>query len=145
MIYLERTLGTLSTKNREAQSHVPLISWKEVMNWVNMNSSYNIHSHEKHIVTESPISKASFAIYSKQFMEPKFKNNSILIVDPKAEYSDEKFIVVSLDNTTITIRQIFFDNSAFYLKNFDATIPTIKLEDNKHHILGVVVEARMKF
>ena len=140
-----RVTGTFSPNNRDAWSNVPVISWEEAISWVFRKDTYNIFSHKKWIATERPISNTSFAIISKQFMEPRFRKNSILIVDPKNEYLDGKFVVVSLDNNTATVRQLVFDNSEFYLKNFDATIPTIKLDTKKHTILGVIVEARIDF
>ena len=140
-----RIAGTFIPNNREAWSHVPVISWEEAMSWVFKRNSYNIHSHNKWITTERPISNTSFAIISKQFMEPRFRKNSILIVDPNTEYQDGKFVVVSLDNCTATVRQLVSDNYVFYLKNFDTTIPTIKLDNSQHKILGVIVEARISF
>lgn len=140
-----RIPGTFVPNNRDAWAHVPVISWEEAISWIFRKDTYNIHSHKKWIATERPISNSSFAIISKQFMEPRFRKNSILIIDPKTDYQDGKFVVVSLDNSTATVRQLVFDNSEFYLKNFDATIPTIKLDTEKHKILGVIVEARMDF
>jgi len=138
-----RITGTFIPNNRDAWSHVPIISWEEVISWIFKKDSYNIHSHQKWIATERPISNTSFAINSKQFMEPRFRKNSILITDPSAEYQDGKFVVVSLDNHSITVRQLIFDNSECYLKNFDTTMPTIKLDKTKHQILGVIVESRI--
>ena len=78
-------------------------------------------------------------------MEPRFRKNSILIVDPDAEYQDGKFAVITLDNSNVTIRQLTYDNAEIYLKHFDTTIPSIKLDQKIHKILGVIIEARIDF
>jgi transcriptional regulator with XRE-family HTH domain len=138
-----RIEGSFGAYNREAWTHVPIISWEDTLAWVFRKDSYNIYSHKKWIATERPISRTSFAITSKPFMEPRFRKNSILITDPDAEYQDSKFVVVSLDNKSVTVRQLIFDHVECYLKNFDTTLPTIKLDKSKHRILGVIIESRI--
>lgn len=135
--------GTFVPNNRDSWKQVPLISWEETLSWIFRKDNINLYSHEKWITTERNVSDASFAIISKPFMEPRFRKNSILITDPKAEYQDSKFVVISLDQVNVTVRQIIFDHSECYLKNFDNTIPTIKLEKSIHKILGVIIESRI--
>lgn len=143
LISHNRITGTFSSGNRDAWSHVPVISWEEALSWVFRKESYNLHSHPQWITTERPISNLSFAIISRPFMEPRFKKDSVLIVDPQAEYYDGKFVVLTIDNTNVTVRQLTIDSSDIYLRHFDTTIPTIKLNKEQHLILGVIVEARI--
>lgn len=138
-----RISGSFYANNRNAWMNVPIIEWEDALSWVFRKDSYDIYSHNKWIITERLVSNLSFAIISKPFMEPRFRKNSILIVDPESEYIDGKFAVVSLDNQTITVRQISHDNTEIYLKHFDKTIPSVKYETKKHRILGVIVEARI--
>ena len=138
-----RITGSFHANNRGAWINVPIITWEATLSWVFKKESYDIHSHNKWIVTERPVSHSSYAIISKPFMEPRFRKNSILIVDPDSEYQDSKFVIVSLDNSNVTIRQLSYDNSVIYLKHFDTTIPTVKFDINIHNILGVIVEARI--
>jgi len=140
----QRITGTFEPNNKEAWSHVPIIDWEDAISWIFRQDSFSIHSHKKWITTERPIGKIAFAIIAKQFMEPRFRKNSILIVDPNADYNDGKFIVVTFDNKNITVRQISYDYSDMYLKHFDTTIPTIKFNKENHKILGVIVEARIE-
>lgn len=141
----DRIAGSFHANNREAWLNVPIIPWEDALSWIFRKESYDIHSHKKWIITERPVSNSSFAIVSKPFMEPRFRKNSILIVDPSSEYQDGKFVVVTFDNSNVTIRQLTSDSSEIYLKHFDTTIPSIKLDNNLHKILGVIVEARIDF
>ena len=141
----DRITGSFHANNRAAWTNVPIISWEDALSWIFRKEVYDIHSHKKWIVTERPVSHASFAITSKPFMEPRFRKNSILIVDPDAEYQDGKFAVITLDNSNVTIRQLTYDNAEIYLKHFDTTIPSIKLDQKIHKILGVIIEARIDF
>ena len=142
-ISLDRISGSFHANNREAWINVPIISWEDALSWIFRKETYDIHSHKKWIITERPVGTSSFAIISKTFMEPRFRKNSILIVDPNSDYQDGKFVVVTLDNRNVTVRQLTYDSSEVYLKHFDTTIPTIKLNNNIHKILGVIVEARI--
>ncbi len=61
-------------------------------------------------------------------MEPRFRKNSILIIDPNCDYLDGKFAVISLDNQTVTVRQLANDNTEIYFKHFDGTVPSVKYD-----------------
>lgn len=139
---LHRIKGTFNTNNRSTWMNVPIISWEEALLWPLKKNEYNLFSHEHWIITEKLVSSSTFALISKPFMEPRFRKNSILIIDPEAEYSDQKFIIISLDKKHVTIRQIIYDNSDIYLKHFDSTIPSIKFIQNDYLTLGIIIETR---
>jgi SOS-response transcriptional repressor LexA len=138
-----RISGTYQPNNKEAWSHIPILEWEDTLAWIFKKDSYNFYSHKEWITTEKMVSKNSFALYSKPFMEPRFRKNSLLIVDPEAKLQDGKFVVIALDNKNITVRQILIDEPIIYLKHFDSTIPSIEYKNNIHNILGVIVEARL--
>lgn len=138
-----RIVGTFNSFNKEAWSSVAIIEWEDVLSWRFTSEKFNINSHSQWIATERPVSKQSFAVISKPFLEPRFRKGSILIVDPAGHVRDGKFIIVSLDNKSVTLRQASIDGDVLYLKNIDAFIATIPFDKKSHLILGVVVEARI--
>lgn len=142
-IFADRVQGTFSSYNRNAWNNVPIIQWEEALSWIFTKEKYNLNSHKKWIITEKNVSENSYGLLSKPFMEPRFKRNSILIIDPNCQHQDGKFAIITLDQVTVTIRQLTFDGSLIYLKHFDPTIPTIKFDDNIHRILGYIIEARI--
>lgn len=138
-----RITGTFQPNNKEAWSHIPVLDWEETLAWIFKKESYNFYSHNDWVTTERAVSKNAFALYSKPFMEPRFRKNSLLIVDPEAKLQDGKFVVVALDHKNITVRQILIDEPTIYLKHFDSTIPSVEYKKDIHNILGVIVEARV--
>lgn len=142
-INTQRIPGTFRSFNREAWSQVPIIDWDDALSWTFSEQSYEIYSHQHWIATEKPVSNRSFAMLSKPFMEPRFRRDSVLIIDPKAELQDGKFAIVCLDNKNVTARQLAYDSNEVYLKHFDSTLPTQKLEKSKHRVVGIIVEARV--
>jgi len=139
----ERITGSFYANNREAWINVPIILWEDALSWIFKKEMYDLHSHKQWIITEKPVSTSTYALISKPFMEPRFRKNSILIVDPDSEYHDGKFVVVTLNGCNVTVRQVTYDGSEIYLKHFDTTILSIKFDINIHKILGIIVEARI--
>lgn len=50
--------------------------------------------------------------------------------------------MIALDGYQPTVRKISLDAAETWLKTFDQTQPSIKL-DKKHHIYGTIVESRL--
>ncbi len=141
----DRISGTFRTINRDAWTHVPIIEWKDAIAWLFRNDDYDLHSHQQWTVSDCAISKQSFALPSTPSMEPMFRRNSILIIDPDADIVDGKYVILTLDGSNTVIRKAHIDGGCIYLKNFDQHLPTIKLETNIHRVLGVVIEAKVNF
>jgi SOS-response transcriptional repressor LexA len=138
-----RTSGSFLANNRDAWTNLPIIQWEESIPWLFRNENYDLYSHKDWIATERKVSKKAFSLRSTPSMEPVFRKNSILIVDPDAELMDGKYIVVTMDGISVVIRKIQKDGSITYLKNFDKSLPTNILDRTKHRVLGVIVESRI--
>lgn len=137
-----RIRGTTQSLNRSAWCFIPIIDWNKVPSWTFVQKNTTSLLHKKWISTERDLSEYAFALYSLSFMEPRFRKNSILIVDPKAEYKDGHFIVIGLDQPHPTVRRILIDGSDILLQSFDQTQSMIKLS-KKHSIYGTIVESRV--
>jgi transcriptional regulator with XRE-family HTH domain len=138
-----RIAGTFKAINRDAWSHVPVIKWTDSIAWLFRNEEYDLHSHESWTITDRKVSNTSFALLSMPSMEPMFRKNSILIIDPHAEMLDGKYVIVTLDGTNTIIRKIQIDGGTIYLKNFDTHLPTIELDKKIHRVLGIIVESKV--
>lgn len=141
---LDRVKGTHNTFNREVWTNIPIIDWDKVISWSFTSQQYTFLTHGDWIITERMIGANSFALLSKPFMEPRFKKNATLIIDPLANYEDGKFVIVSFDNRSVTVRQLVFDGAITYLKSIDASLPSVIYDKKDARIYGVIVEARMK-
>ncbi len=137
-----RIKGLVQPTNRAAWRSIPIIEWEQIKSWIFTKKNVTPLQHKHWISTERLISDNSFALYSLSSMEPRFRKNSILIVDPEVKYKDGHFIVVALDGVNPTVRKIQMDGADILLKPFDQTQPVVKLS-KKQTIYGTIVESRM--
>lgn len=130
------------TADNSAWRFFPIIEWEQVNSWIFTNKSTTPLTHKHWVGTERQLSDKSFALRSLSFMEPRFRKNSILIVNSAAKYKDGHYVVVALDQFNPSVRKIIIDGSNTLLQSFDQTQPSIKL-NNKHTVYGTIVESRM--
>ena len=112
----DRISGTFRAINRDAWTHVPIIEWNDAIAWLFKNDDYDLHSHHKWTVSDCAVSKQSFALLSTPSMEPMFRRNSILIIDPDADLVDGKYVILTLDGSNTVIRKAHIDGGCIYLK-----------------------------
>lgn len=136
-----RIKGSVTNIHPTSWTFIPIITWEMVSSLNFTRKNLTPHSHKNWIGTERLISNDSFALKSLSFMEPRFRKDSILIIDAQTEYRDGHFIVIALDGIHPTIRKVLRDGSDTLLQSFDQTQVT-KLS-KQHTIYGTVVESRM--
>lgn len=139
---IHRIPGSVNLTSQTAWRFIPIIDWEQVKSWVFTKKNITPLQHKHWIGTERSLSSNSFALHSLAFMEPRFRKDSILIIDSEAEYQDGHFIIVALDGINPTVRKILKDGSDILLQSFDQTQTPIKL-NKKHTIYGTIVESRM--
>lgn len=120
---------------------IPVLNSEQVLLWQE-KEELSFSDKQTWITTEKEVDKTAFAIFSEKYMEPRFKRNSILIIDMSHEFTKDKFVLLSDENNNIILRQLIFDGQEMYLKNFDKTLPSIKFDPEMHYYLGTVIEAR---
>jgi len=137
-----RTPGIHSAINKSAWSIIPIIDWQEAQGWVFQKNNQTLTNYKKWITTEKDISADSFALKALDFMEPTFRKDSITIVDPKFNYKDGNFVIVSLNNSEPTVRKILKDGGDIHLKKlYGSEEPTeMKPTDT---VIGTIVETRI--
>lgn len=138
----ERIAGTFNPTNRNAWTSIPVIEWNEAIGWLFKKNKYTPNSHKSWITTEKEVGPNSFALRTLSFMEPRFRKNSIVIVDPDSTYSDGLFVIVSINNTEPTIRRIVKDGDEIYLKKLYGKEEPIK-KHNRDTIIGTIIETRI--
>jgi len=137
-----RIVGALNVTHYSAWRFIPIIYWEDVPSWVFSKKNITPTNHKSWIGTERTLSENAFALHSLSFMEPRFRKNSILIVDPEAKYKDGHYIIVALDGIRPTTRKILIDGSDTWLQSFDHLDEKLKLS-KKHKIYGTIVESRV--
>lgn len=82
----------------------------------------------------------SFALrVTDDSMEPEFKANCIIIIDPTGLVEDGAFVIAEYNDAPI-FRQLKKDADRYYLKPLNGNYPTVELEAGLAAIKGVVVQ-----
>ncbi|MFZ2314884.1 MAG: helix-turn-helix domain-containing protein [Gammaproteobacteria bacterium] len=137
-----RISGTYSATNKTAWAIIPIIEWSDAPAWLFQKSSVTPAAYTKWITTERDISADSFALKALDFMEPRFRKGSIIIVDPHFDYKDGNSVVISLNSSEPTVRRILKDGADIYLKKlYGSEEPVKKLSTDT--IIGTIVETRI--
>lgn len=123
---------------------IPIIRWDQIMLWVLNKGLPGSDTSESWINTERKISSTSYALHSLPFMGPRFKTNSIIIVDPELRFYDGHFVIVAFDGINPTVRRIMFDGARVLLKPIEKSLSIVELQPH-HRIFGTIVETRLDF
>lgn len=140
-IHPNRIPGTITLTNKNAWSTIPIIKWPEAQSWLFQQSRITPNNHSHWITTEKDISQDSFALETLDCMEPRFRKGSIAIIDPHYKYEDGHFVIVSLNNSTATVRRILKDGADIYFKKLYGSEEPIKKQE-ADTIIGTIVETR---
>jgi SOS-response transcriptional repressor LexA len=123
----------------------PVLHWNEVMEWTSSGVSSNKRDEDLSFVTINPqFSEKSFALKVKPSMASHFRPDALIIIDPKTEFKDGSFVLVSVDLAEPTVRMISKDGPDIYLKPLESFLTPIQLEPH-HQIIGTIIETRFTF
>lgn len=135
----------LKSSIRQAWSSVPILNWNEPLLWIFKNDQYTPNTHPEWIHTEKNVSKKSFALRSRAFMEPRFKEGAILILDPERKLNNGDYALVALNQNDITVRQVIIDGDQTILKALNNLCESGKQMTHNDRYLGKIIEARREF
>lgn len=137
-----RINGTYYPTNKSAWVVLPIIEWADAAAWLFQKNNATPVTYQRWITTERDISADSFALKTLDFMEPRFRKGSVIIVDPYFESKDGNFVVISLNHSEPTVRRILKDGADIYLKKlYGSEEPVKKLPSDT--IIGTIVETRI--
>lgn len=128
---------------------VPLISWIQAGNWLEIE--LNLQDHSSHYVHTANVGPRAFALrvigdsmtsYSGGKSIPE---GSVVIVDPDIEAVSGKVVVARLDESNeATLKQLVIDGGQKYLKPFNNAYPMMPINGNCT-IVGVVKQVVQDF
>ena len=135
------TLPNGSSEQELTLQKIPILSWEEVLHWQD-----NTLSTKKFITTTQAVSVNAYALITKDTtMQPKFPENTTLLVDPDLQPKNRDYVIVNVgNNEQATFKQLLFDGSDKYLKPLNADFKVTRIDNQPHRFLGVVTEARIK-
>lgn len=138
-------LGGYNNAGRKAWMIIPIIEWTDVMFWVFKHDSVTPYNYKHWINTEKDLSEKSFALKSKPFMEPRFKEGSLIIVDPELQYTDGDYIVVTIGSGFPTVRKVIEEGGTFILKALNEGLGNDVLDKKNDRYLGKIMECRIEY
>jgi transcriptional regulator with XRE-family HTH domain len=136
-----RIAGTFHPEYRN-EKIIPLITLDQITKEnKDIKSNYN-----DTISTSANITPKAFATRMNNLaMFPKFPEGTIFIVEPEIPPSDQDFVLVKIeDQKNVSIKQLFIDGDDHYFKNINPEFGRL-VHSNKSEILGVIVEAIIKY
>jgi len=124
---------------------VPLISWVQAGNWQEAVDNYQPGYAEETVTATVQVKRHTFALRVKgDSMEPDFRQDDILIVEPEMEPEPGDLVVVKNGDNEATFKKLVQDGGDWYLKPLNPAYPT-KLLHEGMRIVGVVRQRVSKF
>ena len=138
-----RVSGTFSATNRSAWSLIPIITWEEAKSWFFSKGKITPNNQTNWIATEKNIGENSFALKTTISMEPRFRKNSVIIVDPDVKPVDGSFVVILITSSNVpTVRRVLKDGDETLLGKIYGNENPTRLSSTDT-ILGTLVETRI--
>jgi SOS-response transcriptional repressor LexA len=143
-VTLDQLVGNTSQLNTPSWTTVPLLTWEQIINWLDQRSS--MAPLTKCVSTNIPANKNNYAIQvNNSAMLPRFSEGTLLIINPDYIPEDQDFIIVhSKGQKYACFKQLLTDGETSYLKSLNPDFQTIPLSKD-HRILGTMVQARIDY
>ncbi|QCP52730.1 helix-turn-helix domain-containing protein [Trinickia violacea] len=121
---------------------IPILDWSEMLAFV--RDSGSVSQRTEWLTVNSPKKPGTFAARTLPSMAPRFREGSIIVVEPSDAYRDFQVAVVAFGNTAPTPRRIVRVGAETYLKPMSsATQEKEAILNDSVTILGVVTESRI--
>ncbi|WP_242539853.1 LexA family protein [Trinickia mobilis] len=121
---------------------IPILGWGEMLAFARGGNSGGLRT--EWLTVNSPKKRGTFAARATPCMAPRFREGSIIVVEPSDVYRDFQVAVVSFDNCVPTPRRIVKDGNEIYLKPMNQTAnEAAAILNDSVTILGVVTESRI--
>jgi len=121
---------------------IPILDWSEMLAFV--RDSGSVSRRTEWLTVNSPKRPGTFAARAIPCMAPRFREGSIIVVEPGIAYGDFQVAVVSIGESMPTPRRIVRAGSEIYLKPMSpSSNETETILNESVTILGVVTESRI--
>jgi len=131
-------------RQRSQKNFIPVIEWTDALAY-SSDVDYPCHFKKWLAVDTEQNENRYFALQTTSSMAPRFRENSLIIVEPTQFCRDDgRVAVVSFNNAEPTLRRVMKDGADLFFRKLhpEAGEKALKL-GNADRILGVVVETRM--
>jgi transcriptional regulator with XRE-family HTH domain len=121
---------------------IPILDWGEMLDFVRDGS--RVDQRTEWLTVNAPKKPGTFAARAIPCMAPRFREGSIIVVEPSRDYRDFQIAVVSFGGDVPTPRRIVRAGSAIHLKPMTPSAHEAEtVLDESATVLGVVTESRI--
>jgi transcriptional regulator with XRE-family HTH domain len=121
---------------------IPILDWKEMLAFVRDSSS--VSARTEWLTVNSPKKPGTFAARATPCMAPRFREGSIIVVEPGDLHGDFQVAVVSIGGGVPSPRRIVRDSGEIHLKPMSQSNNESEMVLNESvTVLGVVTESRI--
>ncbi|KVV39634.1 phage repressor [Burkholderia ubonensis] len=137
---LGTTVGYLLQSERAYP--IPILGWDEMLGYA--RGVYDVTRNTRWLTVDTPRRPGTFAARTKPSMAPRFREGSIVIVEPGVAFRDAQVVVAAIDGGEPTLRRVTQDGEAVWLKGLaPSPADTINAFGASVVVLGVVTESRL--
>lgn len=121
---------------------IPILGWDEMLNFSRGN--HNVACKTRWLTVDTPRRPGTFAARTKPSMAPRFREGSIVIVEPGVAFRDAQVVVAVIDGGEPTLRRVIKDGEVAWLKSINpSSAETVNAFGQGVAVLGVVTESRL--
>lgn len=121
---------------------IPILGWDEILDFSRGNC--DIAPTTRWLTVDTPRKPGTFAARATSAMAPRFREGSLLIVEPVAAFRDGQVIVAALNGRQPTLHRLIRDGEAAWLKSITPSpAEMINACAQGVTVLGAVTESRL--
>lgn len=121
---------------------IPILQWDEILNF--SRGKHNASVKTQWLTVDTPRRPGTFAARTKPSMAPRFREGSIVIVEPSVEYCDGQVAVAVIDGGEPTLHRVIKDGEVAWLKSIAPhAARTVNALGQAVVVLGIVIESRL--
>lgn len=121
---------------------IPILSWDEILAFVRGKRS--VARKTQWLTVDTPRRPGAFAVRTKASMSPRFREGSIVLVEPGLSLRDAQIVVAAIDGNEPTLLRVVKDGDAAWLRSLNALrAVSVNAFAPGVSVLGVVTESRL--
>lgn len=121
---------------------IPILRWDEMLDF--SQGKHHASVRTQWMTVDTPRRPGTFAARTKPPMAPRFREGSIVIVEPAVEYRDGQVAVAVIGGAEPTLHCVIKDGEVAWLKSIAARpAQTVNAFGQAVVVLGIVTESRL--
>lgn len=121
---------------------IPILGWDEMLDFSRGN--HDVAFKTQWLTVDTPRRPGAFAARTKPSMAPRFREGSLVIVEPGGTFRDAQVVVAVIGGGEPTLCRVMKDGEVAWLKSIDpSSAKTVNALGPGVAVLGVVTESRL--